>query len=644
MPQSVDQDARTPHPHTTHHAKHGKNYGYTLALAALGVVYGDIGTSPLYALRESFHANHGLAVTEKTVLGILSLIIWSLIVIISIKYVSFIMRADNDGEGGILALTALVTPLQVKRGGGKWVLILLGLFGTALLYGDGIITPAISVLSAVEGLEIATPFFHAYILPITCTILIMLFISQRFGTARVGRIFGPVMVFWFAAIALLGIGQIAQNPAVFAAFNPIHAVEFFSGYGFRAFAVLGSVVLCVTGGEALYADMGHFGKTPIRRAWFAIVLPALLLNYLGQGAAILRDPAAAHNPFYNMVPSFLLYPVVVLATAATVIASQALISGAFSLTAQAIQLGYMPRFSIRHTSRQEHGQIYIPSVNWMLMLACLALVLVFQSSSNLAAAYGVAVTMTMVITTMLFYVFTVERWKWPQYLAVPLCVTFLIIDLAFFGANVLKIPQGGWFPLVVAGVIFVFLTTWKRGRALLSEKLDQRVLPLAGFMADLQKDPPARVPGTAIYMFRSSDHTPYSLAQNVKTNKVLHERILLLSVRTLDVPRVMRSKKLEVTELGNGFYQILINVGFMEEPNVPRILKSMPNYFPQLELDLDEVIYFVGRETVFAAPGEGMAQWRERLFAFMSRNAASAWGFYHLPPGQVVELGAQVAL
>ena len=613
-----------------------------LALGALGVVYGDIGTSPLYALRESFAEEYGLLPTSANVLGILSLIFYSLVIVISIKYLIFILRADNDGEGGILALTSLVTPLQVRRGGGRWVLIVLGLFGTALLYGDGVITPAISVLSAVEGLEVATPFFEPYILPITCGILVALFLSQRFGTGSVGRVFGPVTILWFSTLALLGVYQTVQEPSVLASLNPVYAYRFFLENGLSGFWVLGSVFLVVTGGEALYADMGHFGKRPIRLAWFAVVFPALVLNYLGQGALILRVPEAVENPFYEMVPDMLLYPVVILATAATVIASQALISGAFSLTAQAVQLGYVPRLVIRHTSRREYGQIYIPSINWLLMFACLGLVVTFRSSSNLAAAYGVAVTMTMVITTILFYFFLRERLKWPLWLAAPLCLVFLAIDGSFFVANIVKVPQGGWFPLVVGVGVFILLSTWKRGRQLISDQLDERVQPLEGFLGDVASNPPSRVPGTAIFMFRSPVHTPYPLEQNLRTNKVLHERVILLSVKTAEVPRVRRAQRVTLTPLGNEFYQVVMHFGFLEEPNVPRVLR---NVWPEgAAQGLKDVTYFVGRETVFATKGQGMALWRERLFAVMARNALSASSFYHLPPGQVVELGAQVEI
>ena len=627
----------------TDHTKtpHGR-YLYLLALGALGVVYGDIGTSPLYAFRESLGEHYGLVPTPGNVLGILSLIFWSLIIVITIKYISFVTRADNHGEGGILALTSLVTPLQVKRGGGRWLLVILGLFGASLLYGDGMITPAISVLSAVEGLGVATPFFDPYIIPITIGILVLLFATQRLGTGSVGRVFGPIMILWFSTLAVLGLVQIVQRPDVLVAISPFYGLRFFIQNGAVGFFVLGSVFLVVTGGEALYTDMGHFGKRPIRLAWLVLVLPALLLNYFGQGALILGDPEAALNPFYRMVPEWGLYPVVILATMATVIASQALISGAFSLTMQAVQLGYIPRLAIRHTSSREFGQVYIPSINWILMVACIGLVLGFRSSSNLAAAYGVGVSTDMVITTILFYVVARERWHWNIFGATLLAALLLVVDLSFFGANILKVPQGGWFPLLVAAIVFTLLSTWKRGRLILSERLDERVEPLGQFLGEITEHPPNRVPGTAIFMFRSPVHTPYSLAQNLKTNKVLHERVILLSVKTEERPRVKRSQRVTLTPLGNEFYQVVMHFGFMEQPNVPRVLRSVwPN---GAEIALSDVTYFVGRETVFATNRPGMALWRERLFAVMSRNALSASSFYHLPPGQVVELGTQVEL
>jgi KUP system potassium uptake protein len=613
-----------------------------LALGALGIVFGDIGTSPLYALRESFHASHGLAPTPENVLGILSLIFWALVVVISVKYLAFILRADNQGEGGILALTSLLIPPTVRRGSGRWLLILLGLFGTSLLYGDGIITPAISVLSAVEGLEVATPFFEPFILPITIGILVALFAVQRFGTAGVGRVFGPVMLLWFLMLALLGIIHIVQAPGVLGAVNPAHALAFFLENGWRSFLVLGSVFLVVTGGEALYADMGHFGRQPIQLVWFVAVLPALLLNYLGQGALILRVPEAAENPFYGMIPVWGLYPAVILATMATVIASQALISGAFSLTMQAVQLGYAPYTYLRHTSAHSYGQIYIPTINWLLMFACIGLVLGFRSSSNLAAAYGAGVSTDMVITTILFYFVARERLRWPLLVALPLCLFFLIIDGAFFAANIVKIPQGGWFPYLVAVAVFTLLTTWKRGRAILAQRLDVQVTPLEVTLKELREHPPVRVLGTAVYLFRDPKGTPFSFAQNLKVNKVLHERVIFLSVKTENAPRVKLSSRITSDDLGDNFHQVVLHYGFMESPNVAGALRNLK--LEGKKLDTDEVTYFLGRETLLASEHPGMAIWREKLFSVMARNAVSASVYYHLPASQVVELGTRVEL
>lgn len=572
----------------------------------------------------------------------LSLIFWALIVVISVKYISFVMRADNHGEGGILALTSLVTPLHVRRGGARWLLILLGLFGASLLYGDGMITPAISVLSAVEGLQIATPLFEPYIIPITIGVLLLLFVTQRFGTGSVGRVFGPVTVLWFTTLAVLGLVQIVQQPSVLAAFNPFYGLRFFAENGGRGFLVLGSVFLVVTGGEALYTDMGHFGKRPIRLAWFGLVLPALLLNYFGQGALILSDPEAVHNPFYGMVPDWGLYPVVVLATMATVIASQALISGAFSLTMQAVQLGYIPRLEIRHTSSREFGQVYIPAINWLLMLACIGLVLGFRSSSNLAAAYGVGVSTDMVITTILFFIVARERWRWSTLVAGLLAGSLLVVDLAFFGANIVKIPQGGWVPLVVAAVVFTLLTTWKHGRVILSERLNEQVTPLSTFLENVAKAPPTRVPGTAVFMFRDPKGTPYSLAQNLKAYGVLHERVILLTVRTEELPRVKLASRITSSTLGNGFYQVVLHYGFMEHPNVGGALRNLK--LDGEKLEISKATYFLGRETLLATKRPGMAIWREKLFVLMARNAMSASVFYRLPPAQVVEIGTQVEL
>lgn len=637
---SIDNHEENGHSHS---ADPKGKYLALLALGALGVVYGDIGTSPLYAFRESFHEGYGLAVTGDNILGILSLIFWSLMIVISIKYIVFVMRADNRGEGGILALTALVFPPNgIQRYNRRYLLILLGLFGTALLYGDGMITPAISVLSAVEGLEVATPFFQPYILPITVVILVGLFLVQSQGTERVGKIFGPVTLLWFVVLALLGLGWIVQKPGVLAAINPIFAIEFFLRNGWPGFLVLGSVFLVVTGGEALYADMGHFGRTPIRLAWFAVVLPALLLNYFGQGALLMVHPEAVENPFYEMAPAWALYPVVILATFATVIASQALITGAFSLTMQAVQLGYLPRVAIQHTSAHERGQIYIPAINWILMVACVALVFAFGSSTNLAAAYGVAVTTTMVITALLLLVVERERWGWPAYAAIGLTALFLVVDLAFWGANITKIPAGGWFPLVIGAIVFTLMTTWKRGREILSLRLRAGAISITDFIDQVYAEGTPRVPGTAVFMSGNPSSVPPALLRNWRHNHVLHERIVLLAVHGAEQPRVPRAEKVSVEELGDGFYQVILSFGFMESPNVPLGLRLARH--KGLELQMSEISYFLGRERFFATDRPGMAIWREKLFALMSRNSTNAADFFRLPPNQVVELGTLVEL
>jgi KUP system potassium uptake protein len=619
----------------------GRHLGY-LALGTLGIVYGDIGTSPLYAFRESFHEHYGIPVTPANVLGILSLIFWSLILIISIKYLVFVLRADNRGEGGIVALTALVTPLRrVERKTGRWLLILLGLFGAGLLYGDGMITPAISVLAAIEGLEVATPFFQPYIIPITIGILVALFLFQSRGTAGVARIFGPVTLVWFTTLALLGLRWVVRQPEVFAAINPLQGLEFFVRNGWHGFLVLGSVFLVVTGGEALYADMGHFGRTPIRLSWFTIVLPALLLNYFGQGALLLEQPEAVINPFYRMAPEWALYPLVLIAAAATVIASQALITGAFSLTMQAIQLGYLPRMEIKHTSATAIGQIYIPGVNRILMVACVTLVIMFRSSSNLAAAYGVGVTTDMVITTILLFMVVRERWKWSLPVAIIFIGFFLMIDLAFWGANLVKIPQGGWFPLVVGAVMFTLLTTWRRGRSILRENQRAGSLPFSDFV---EKDQPVhitRVPGIAIFMYSEAAMTPPALLRNLKHNKVVHETVILLSINTEEVPRVPPSERAECHHFGNGFYQVILHYGYMDDRNVPRDLALVD--LNRIEIDPMEVSYFLGRERILPSE-QGMPIWRDNLFAFMSRNARNATDFFGLPHDRVVELGTQVEL
>ncbi|HEX5726952.1 MAG TPA: potassium transporter Kup [Longimicrobiaceae bacterium] len=612
-----------------------------LTLTAMGVVYGDIGTSPLYAMRESFHF-YGLSPTRGNVLGVLSLIFWSLVLVISVKYAVFVLRADNRGEGGILALTALVTPVRASRRGGRWVLIMLGLFGTALLYGDGMITPVISVLGALEGLEVATPLFEPYILPLAIGILTALFLMQRRGTAGVGKIFGPVTLVWFAMLAVLGIGWIVREPGVFLSVNPLYAVRFFADNGIGAFLVLGSVFLVVTGGEALYADLGHFGRRPIRLAWFTVVLPALLLNYFGQGALLLRRPDAVENPFYHMGPHWLIYPQVIIATLAAVIASQALISGAFSLTMQAVQLGYLPRVEIRHTSAREMGQIYIPSVNWILLASCIGLVLGFQSSSAVAAAYGVAVTTTMVVTTLLMTVLLRERWKWGALPVAAFSIVFLTIDLGFWAANIVKIPHGGWFPLVVGAAVFILMTTWKAGRQLLAGRMAASTLPWDFFVKDMSMAPPHRVPGTAVFMYGNPEGTPPALLHSLKHYQVLHAQVVLLAIETEEVPHAAREARSSVEDLGHGFFRIVLRYGFMEEPNVPEALKGIR--VEGLDLSPMRTTYFLGRETLIPSKREGMATWREHLFAVMSRNARTATSFFALPPNRVVELGAQVEL
>jgi len=618
-------------------------YLLALSLGALGIVYGDIGTSPLYAMRESFEAHGGLDVVEENVLGILSLIFWSLVVVISIKYLVFVMRADNHGEGGILALTALIAPRKGRvPGRTRWILILIGLFGTALLYGDGMITPAISVLSAVEGVRVATPVLEPYVIPTAVVILLGLFLIQRHGTGTVGSVFGPVMILWFSTLALLGLTHIATAPRVLAAINPVHAARFFSAHGFHGFLALGSVFLVVTGSEALYADMGHFGKRPIQLSWYFVVLPALLLNYFGQGALLIHRPEAITNPFYLLAPSWALWPMVLLATAATIIASQALISGAFSLTMQAVQLGYLPRVRILHTSAHEVGQVYIPSVNWVLMVATIGLVVGFRSSAGLAAAYGIAVSMTMVITTLLFFVVTRERWRWAVPLAAAVSGGFLVVDLAYFGANVFKIPDGGWFPVVVGLLIFTLMTTWKRGRELVARRLRAGELPIERFIASIAKKPPLRVPGTAVYMFSRTGATPPSLLANMRHNEVLHETIVVLSIVTEDVPRIPPARRTEVWPLGLGFYQVVLRYGFLEEPDVPRALAELVH--PELGIDPRDTTYVLGRETVLATERPGMALWRERLFALMARNATNAARFFKLPADRSLEIGMHVEI
>src|SRR5688572_6456947 len=618
-----------------------------VTLTAVGVVYGDIGTSPLYAMRECFFGSHSVPPTHDNVLGVLSIIIYSLLLVISIKYVAFVMRADNQGEGGVLALTSLIPGRGGAVGGaarlavGRPVLIALGIFGTALLYGEGMITPAISVLGATEGLEVATAFFRPYVVPLTVAILIGVFLIQKYGTHRVGRLFGPIMVVWFVTLALLGVTWIARAPAVLGAFDPRYAVSFFAENGMTGFAVLGAVVLVATGAEALYADMGHFGKHPIRVAWFALVLPALLLNYLGQGALLLQQPDVEH-PFFLLAPSWALYPLVGLATAAAIIASQALISGAFSITRQAIQLGLAPRLDVEHTSAREMGQIYIPQVNWALMLATLVIVIGFGSSSALAAAYGLGVTLTMVITGTLLYVVMTERWHWPVPVAGAAMAILLIIDLAFFAANALKIPQGGWVTLAIAVLLFTLMTTWRTGRRLVAERLTARAMPLDSFVEMLNSIKPARVPGTAVFMTAQPVGTPPALAHNVRYNKVLHNHVVVLTVGTAQQPHVPVAERVSVEDIGHHLFNVRVQYGFMEDPDVPAALMQAREQ--GLPLDPDDLTYFLGRETIIVTRRKGMAIWREKLFVLMARNAVRPNAFFRLPPERVVELGVQVEM
>jgi KUP system potassium uptake protein len=618
------------------------HYLLVLALGALGVVYGDIGTSPLYAMRECFHGPHSIPVSPTNVLGVLSLIFWSLIIVISIKYCVFVLRADNRGEGGILSLMSLLRTESIPRRAGMGVLVGLGLFGAALLYGDGIITPAISVLSAVEGLTIATPYFANKVLPITIVILLALFFVQKRGTAGIGKIFGPVTLLWFLTIATLGVFQIVHKPQVIAAINPYYAVQFFLANGWHGFLALGTIFLVVTGGESLYVDMGHFGKYPIRLNWFAIVLPALILNYFGQAALLLRNPQAAVNPFYFLAPDWLLYPLVVLATAAASIASQAVISGAFSITRQAVQLGYSPRVQILHTSAREIGQIYIPAVNWALCICTIFLVWNFRTASNLAAAYGVAVTTTMVITSTLLYVCARDVWRWKRSTAILLISVFLTIDLAFWTATMVKLPHGGWVPLAIALVVFTLMTTWWRGRKILGDRLQVSALPDELFVSSVEINPPVRVPGIAVYMDRTPEATPHALLHNIKHNKVLHEKVVLLTVETLEVPHVEEANRVVVIPKGNGIFRVIIRYGFMEDPNVPRILDRVSA--PGLEFKPSDTSFFLGRESLVASPKWGMAIWREKLFIWMSKNSTNAASFFRIPSNRVVELGAQVEL
>jgi KUP system potassium uptake protein len=619
-------------------------YLAVLTLGALGVVYGDIGTSPLYALRECFRDSQKVPPTPENVLGILSLIFWSLLLIVSLKYLTVVLRATNKGEGGILALMALAFPKHSRGAGRRRALLIgLGVFGAALLYGDGMITPAISVLSAIEGLNVATPAFERFVIPITIMALVGLFAAQSRGTGKVGAMFGPVMVVWFVALSLLGLGGILKAPQVLYAFNPWFGLKFLAAVGWEGFVILGAVFLAVTGAEALYADVGHFGARPIRIAWFWLVLPGLFLNYLGQGALVLHDPKSIENPFYLLAPHWALYLLVGLSTAATIIASQALISGAFSLTIQAIQLGYLPRIAVKHTSSRERGQIYMPHINWALMVACIGLVLGFRSSSNMASAYGIAVTLTMLSTTVLFYFAARRLWEWSAWRAALVCSVFLVVETAFFLANLLKVVNGGWFPLAMGSVIFLLMATWKKGRQLVWNKLRPASMPLEMFLDDLAgSERFTRVPGTALFMTANPEGTPMALLHNLKHNKVLHERNLILTILTDEVPQVNPEKRLEVEKLGSGFVRLIAHYGFMEEPNVPELLAAAA--LDGQPVNLNNTTFFLSRETIVPNASLSMARWRQWLFSLMSRNAQSASSFYRIPANRVVELGVQVEI
>ncbi|HMB58140.1 MAG TPA: potassium transporter Kup [Arenimonas sp.] len=626
------------------HKAHGEGRQRILPLVigAIGVVFGDIGTSPLYTLKEAFGHQYGLQPNPANVLGVLSLVFWAMLLIVTIKYVMVVMRADNRGEGGILALMAVVQRSLPIASPLAYTVGILGILGTALFFGDAVITPAISVLSAVEGLEVATPKLHQYVVPITLAVLLLLFTVQRKGTERVGRIFGPVMVLWFLCLAVLGVMQILRNPVVLYALNPFYAFEFFLHQGVIAWLALGAVVLAVTGGEALYADMGHFGRFPISRAWLLFVMPALVLNYFGQGALVLADPAALKNPFYGLVPAPLLYPMIILATLATVIASQAVISGAFSLARQAIQLGYLPRFKLIHTSDETIGQVYLPWVNRILMVAVMLLVLSFRSSSNLASAYGVSVTGAMLIDTLLLMILASSRWRWPGWAIALVGVAYLIIDGALFSSNAIKFFHGAWVPVALGMIVFTLMRTWRRGRDLVREQVNRDSLRIEHFVQSVMTDPPVRVTGTAVFMTPSNDYMPPALLHNLKHNKVLHERNVLLSVETLSVPRAEELERVAYTDLGHGFARLTLRYGYMEDPDVPKALKRWA--IPGPPFDSMDTTFFASREALTANADQGMALWRDKLFLVMSRNATPATEFFSIPGNRLVELGTQVVI
>ena len=613
-----------------------------LAIGAIGVVYGDIGTSPLYTLRTAFTGLHGLPLNQQNVMGVLSVIFWALVVVVSLKYITLIMRADNRGEGGILALTALVSRGLEHRARLRWWLVGFGIFGAAMFYGDGMITPAITILGAVEGLEVIAPSMHTYVVPVSVAIIVGLFAVQKRGTASLGAVFGPVMAVWFVTLGVLGGMEIARAPHVLIALNPGYAVAFIADSPVRAFLAFGAVVLAVTGTEALYADMGHFGRSPIRRAWLLFVMPALVLNYFGQGALVLSQPAAIKNPFYLLAPDWALVPLLLLATLAAIIASQAVISGAFSLTRAAIQMGYCPRLTIEHTSERAIGQIYVPFINWMLLAAVIALVVGFRSSDSLAAAYGIAVTLAMLIDSILIYVVMRRLWNWPAWVAAAIAAPLLAIDLTFLLSNALKIPDGGWFPILIGAIVFTLLTTWKRGRIVLMDRLAEDAMPLDLFIQSIEASPPTRVPGTAIFLTGTQDRVPHALLHNLKHNKVLHERIVFLTVVTRDIPYVADEDRYEVKPLGCEFFKMTADFGFKEDPDVPALLEDCGQ--KGFAFDMMETSFFVSRETLIPTVAPGMALWREKLFVSLSKNATKASEFFQVPTNRVVELGTQVEL
>jgi KUP system potassium uptake protein len=613
-----------------------------LIVGAIGVVFGDIGTSPLYTMREVFSGAHGMPLTPDNVYGLLSLVFWTLVVIVTLKYVVLIMRADNHGEGGILALTALVAQGLERSNRLRWWLVGFGIFGAAMFFGDAMITPAISVLGAVEGLEIIAPGMNTYVVPVALVIMVALFGIQKHGTASVGRLFGPICCAWFLVLAVLGVVQIARNPSVLSALSPLYAFGFVAAHPLATFLALGAVVLAVTGTEALYADMGHFGRTPIRRAWILFVFPALVLNYFGQGALLLETPSAIRNPFYLMAPSWALVPLLLLATAAAIIASQAVISGAFSLARQAVQMGYCPRLEIEHTSEREIGQIYVPFINWTLFIAVVILVLGFQSSSALAGAYGIAVTLAMLIDSVLIFFVMRRIWHWSLPVAAAIALPLALIDFAFLASNGMKIPEGGWFPILIGGVTFTLLTTWKRGRAMLMHRLSEEAMPLDLFVDSIVSAPPTRVPGTAVFLTSTPDSVPHALLHNLKHNKVLHERVVFMTIVVRDYPYVAEEDRLDIAPLGADFYRIYVYYGFKDDPDVPEALALASQR--GFVFDMMDTSFFLSRETLIATKVPGMALWRERLFASMSKNAVKASDFFGVPTNRVVELGTQVEL